>query len=131
MTLTYKFDPEDYYGFEKDISQKDIREYFESLTEEEKTDAIKTAFNSFDKESQHEILEEMQEPNFACPDFSRWIEEDLDFCIDIFTEAEDLFEDELHDFFENEAYKEWSYEESHRDPIDDYEQRGLNRSIFD
>ena len=131
MTRTYKFDSEDDYGFEKDINQKDIKEYFESLTEEEKEEAIKAAFNSCDKETQHEILAEMQEPNFACPDFSRWLEEDIDFCVDIFTECEDLFEDELHDFFEDAAYKEWSYESRYADSSDDYEQRGLNRSIFD
>jgi hypothetical protein len=131
MTLTYKFDPEDDYGFEKDLSQKDLKEYFESLTTEEKVEAIETAFKSFSKDDQHEILAEMDEPNFACPDFARWIEEDIDYCLDLFTEAEHLFEDELHDYFEDEAYKEWSYEEQYKDPSDPYEQRGLNRSIFD
>jgi hypothetical protein len=130
MTLTYKFDPEDYFGFEKDIDQSDIKKYIDSLTEEEKASAIKDAFYSFSKKDQHDILEEINERNFACPDFNRWLEEDPDYCLDLIVEADYLFEDELHDFFENEAYEEWEYEEMHKDPDDPYEVRGLNRADF-
>lgn len=130
MTLTYKFDPDDDYGFEKDLDIKDIKRYFESLTEDEKVDALKTAFESCTKEDQHYLLQQWDEPNFACPDFARWIIEDIDYCVDIIVEAEDLFEDELHDFFEDEAYEDWSYEEQYKDPSDPYEQRGLRRSDF-
>lgn len=128
MTLTYKFDPEDDYGFEKDLSQKDIKEYFESLTEDEKIEAIKAAFESFDKEAQHDILGEMKEPNFACPDFSRWVEEDIDYCLDLFTEAEDLFEDELHDHFEEKAYAQYQDGESFR--RDAYRYNGVSPDDF-
>jgi hypothetical protein len=79
MTLTYKFDPEDEIGFEKDLYQSDIKEYFESLSTEDKVEAVKAAFKSFSKNDQHDILAEFKEPNYACPDFSRWVEEDFDY----------------------------------------------------
>lgn len=130
MTLTYKFDPEDDYGFEKDLSQREVEEYFKSLSADEIVEALKTAFYTLTKDDQHFVLGEMQEPNFACPDFARWIEEDIDYCLDILVEAEDQFEDELHDYYEDKAYKEWRYEEAHKDPDDPYAQRGLRYSDF-
>ena len=128
MTLTYKFDPEDNYGFEKDLSQGDMEKYFHSLSTEEQMDAVKASFESFSKEDQHNILKDMEEANWACPDFGRWLEEDIDFCIDLFLEAEDLFEDELHDFFEDEAYNE--YESEPRHLSDPYREIGMRHSDF-
>jgi hypothetical protein len=50
--------------------------------------------------------------------------------MDMLLDAEDLFEDELHDYFEEEAYEEWRIEDAHRDPSDPYEQRGLRHEDF-
>ena len=93
---------------------------------EEQIKAIEYCLNDMKPDERKYI-----EDQFETTDIASWLEEDLDYCADIFTESEDLFEDELHDFFEDEAYKEWAYEEAHKDSSDPYLQRGLNRSIFD
>lgn len=125
MTLTYKFDPEDFDGFEKDLSLSDVKEYFKSLSTEEQIKAIEYCLDNMKPDDKKFIKDQ-----FDTEEIASWLEEDFDYCADIFTECEDLFEDELHDFFEDEAYKEWRYEEEHKDPIDPYAQRGLRYSDF-
>ena len=130
MTLTYKFNPEDDYGFEKDIDRSDIKKYLGTLSEAEQAELVQTAFEAFTKEDQHEILAYFDEPNYACPEFSRWITDDFDYCSDLILEVEELLEGELHDYFEDEARAEWEYAEKYKDPDDPYESRGLTYDDF-
>lgn len=132
MTLTYRFDPDDYNGFEKDLTQSDIEEYLQTLPTEEVVGLVKDSFNLYTKEDQHQILADVNEPNFACPNFERWVADEWDLCVELVMEAETLYrmEDELHDYFEDAAYKEWTYEQEHKDPDDEYAQRGLSRADF-
>ena len=132
MTLTYRFDSEDYQGFDKDLTQSNIEEYLQTLPVEELAGLVKDSFHLYSKEDQHQILTDVKEPNFACPDFTRWITDEWDLCVELVMESEtlDRLEDELHDYFEDEARREWEYEEAHKDPDDPYLARGLRRSDF-
>ena len=112
MTLTYKFTPEDEWGFEKDLYRSEIEDYFKQLNHEEKVDALKTAFNSFSNKDKEEIAGEMGD-TILNPEFDRWVKEDFDYCLDLIMEDTYLFEDELHDYFEQEAYDEWWIEQNH------------------
>ena len=127
MTLDYYFDGE---WFEKDLRWYDIKNYFKSMDEKEFAELVEKAFYMWPKDEQNELLTDMDEPNFACPDFERWVRVDWDLCYTIVTEAEILeeLEDELHDYFEDEARAE--YEDMKLEPTDPYEQRGLSRADF-
>ena len=125
MTLTYMFNGEE---FEFDITYSKVVDYVESLSAEEAIELVKDCFYELEKDIQHEILNEVEEPNFACPDFGKWIADDVGFCVDeIIMEPDNLYrlEDELHDFYEDEAYN--NYKDSTMNP---YEEIGMNPSDF-
>jgi hypothetical protein len=127
MTLIYYFNGN---WFEKDISQSDIEEYIRTLPKREIAELVKDSFYLWTKEEQHDILVDIGEPNFACPDFERWVDDEWELCMDLIMEVDtlDRLEDELHDYFEYDAMRE--YENEPEEPSDPYVQRGLSRLDF-
>lgn len=129
MTLWYNFGEED---FEYDANYPDIKEYLMNLPSEELVDPLKQAFENLPKEEQLALLDERHERNFAAPNFLNWIEEDRQWVIEEFLMDNDileLFEDELHDEFEEKAYLK--YQDGKYYKRDAYSYNGLNRNDFD
>jgi hypothetical protein len=126
MTLVYKFSSEDDYGYEKDLSESDIAEYLNSLEKDDLASLVRDVFYLLRKDEQHSILTDLEEPNFACPDFKRWAEEEMDLCIELMMDDIYQLEDEMHDYFEDEAYKEWRSQGSN----DPYKEIGMKPSDF-
>lgn len=128
MTLWYDFDGE---YFEYDVSYNKIEEYLMKLPNEELVDAFKKAFEDLPKEEQLTLLQERNEPNFACPNFLAWINDDKNWVVTEFIMEPSilsLFEDELHDEFEEAAYAQFSDGRSYsRDP---YSYNGVSPSDF-
>lgn len=125
MTLTYLFNGDEY---EFDIGYGEVLDYVESMTPDEAFELVEEGFYMLDKERQHEILKVAEETNFACPDFAKWIEDDISFCVDeIIMEPDNLYrlEDELHDFYEDTAFNQ--YQDS---TMDSYEYNGHTQSDF-
>lgn len=134
MTLWYNFGGDDIHegeDFEYDLSYSDIEGYFMSLPNEELQDAFSEAFYKLPKEEQISLLQDRGEPNFACPNFMAWLNDDKRWVISEFlmdNEILELFEDELHDEFEDEAYEQYKDRlEYRRDP---YSYNGVRRSDF-
>ena len=130
MTLWYDFDDEG-YEFEYDASYEDIEGYLMSLPNEELQDPLAQAFEALPKKDQIEVLEHMEEPNFACPNFMRWLNEEKEWCISEFLMERDileLFKDELNDEFEEEAYEQYRDGKAFR--RDPYAYNGLRQSDF-
>ena len=129
MTLWYNFDGEE---FEYDANYSEIEDYLMSLPSEGLQDPLAQAFEALPKIEQLDLLHDKHEPNFACPNFIRWIEEDKKWCIsELLMEPSilELFEDELHDEFEEKAYEQFKDGKYlRRDP---YAYNGLNRADFD
>lgn len=128
MTLWYNFDEED---FEYDASYNEIENYLMKLPNEELVDAFKQAFENLPKEEQIRLLAERGEKNFACPNFLQWIEDDKQWVISEFImepSSLSLFEDELHDEFEEKAYAQFSDGQSYR--RDPYSYNGVSPSDF-
>ena len=131
ITLTYYFGRyEDEFEYEPDLI--DVKDYFEkNLSNEEIAQYVQEWFEDLPKEDQHDILESFEEPNYACPNFLRWVEEDKDWCITEVLMDEsmiELFEDELHDYFEEEAGEQWEDAEAYR--RDPYAYNGVKQSDF-
>lgn len=125
MILTYLFNGEE---FDYSLGLSEIQDYVESLSSDEAVDLVKESFYVLDKDTQHDILRAADEPNFACPNFAQWVEDDLSFCVsEIIMEPDALYrlEDELHDFYEDDAYNRFTDSQ-----MDDYESRGLKPSDF-
>ena len=129
MTLWYNFNGEE---FEYDAKYSEIEDYLMSLPEEELQDPLSEAFNALSKEDQLIILTDKNEPNFACPNFMRWLQEDKKWCIsELLMEPSilALFEDELHDQLEDAAYEQYRDQKAYRK--DPFAYNGLNRADFD
>lgn len=131
MTLWYNFGSDDYDEFEYDVSLSQLRNFFMSLPSEELVDAFQQAFEALPKEDQYAILDERGEKNFACPNYLAWIDDDKEWVISEFLLNNDileLFEDDLHDYFEEEAAEQWRDAEEYRK--DPYAYNGVKRSDF-
>lgn len=132
MTLWYNFTGDESEDFEYDLSYTEIEKYLMNLPNEELVDAFKQSFESLPKTEQIRLLAERGERNFACPDFLKWIEDDKYWVVTEFimdNEILELFEDELHDEFEEKAYEKYQDEQSFKK--DPYAYNGLNRADFD
>ena len=116
MTLRYDFDGE---LFEKDLDMWQIEEYLSTLHPQELVELVQEGFELLSKDEQHEILTDMGEPNFACPDYDRWLTDEWQFCVELITDDSILerLEDELHDYFEDEAMKEHQEQVADGDPM--------------
>ena len=129
MTLWYNFNEDE---FEYDLTYTKIENYLLSLPSEELVDAFEQSFEALPKEEQIRLLAERGEKNFECPNFLQWIEDDKQWVVSEFimdSEILELFRDELHDEFEEEAYQQYSDGVAYR--RDPYSYNGLNRSDFD
>lgn len=128
MTLWYNFDGKEY---EYDAKYSEIENYLMSLPNEELQDPLSEAFEALSKDEQFEILIAKGEPNFACPNFMAWLNEDKNWCITEFLMEPsilELFEDELHDEFEDRAYEQFKDGQNYlHDP---YSYNGLNHADF-
>lgn len=119
MTLRYYFGDEYSEPFEKDLDLWEIEEYLKTLPTDELVDLVQDGFELLDKSEQHDILTDMEEQNFACPDYERWIKDDWDFCVELITDDSILsrMEDELREYFEDEAMAEYEEQEAEGDPM--------------
>lgn len=120
MTLQYYFggyDGEEPY--QKDLEMWEIEDYLKTLPVDELAGLVQEGFELLDKEEQHDILTDMGEPNFACPDYERWVRDEWQFCVELITDDSILerLEDELHDFFEDEAGEEYAEQIADADPM--------------
>jgi 3-methyladenine DNA glycosylase AlkD len=131
ILLTYYFGVnEDEFEYEPDML--DVADYFEkNLSNEEIAKYVKEWFEELPKEDQHDLLKSFEEPNFACPNFLHWVEEDKNWCVtDVLMDESmlELFEDELHDYFEDDAFDMW--EDSRQYGNDPYSYNGVSPSDF-
>ena len=97
----------------------EIEEYLKTLPTDELVDLVQDGFELLDKSEQHDILTDMEEQNFACPDYERWIKDDWNFCVELITDDSILerMEDELREYFEDEAMAEYEEQEAEGDPM--------------
>ena len=128
MTLWYDFEGKE---FEYDAKYSEIEDYLMSLPNEELQDPFAEAFYQLPKEEQISLLQERNEPNFACPNFMAWLNDDKEWVISEFLMEPSilaLFEDELHDVLEDAAYEQFKDQQAYR--RDPYAYNGLNRADF-
>ena len=119
MTLRYYFDDEE---FEYDLEYSDIYEYFNGVPNETLKEYLETEYNNMTEREQSEILNELLEDSGRnlikrrigtnitfVPNFENLIEDDKSWCIDTFLyDNLDQYEDELKQYFEDEAREEAS-----------------------
>jgi hypothetical protein len=120
MTLRYYFGGyNDAEPFEKDLDLGDIETYLRTLPANELAELVQEGFELLDSDERFDILTDMGEPNFACPDYKRWVRDEWDFCVELVTDDSILVRlgDELHDFFEDEAGEEYAEQHSGADPM--------------
>ena len=128
MTLWYDFDGE---TFEYDAKYSEIEDYLMSLPNEELQDVFAEAFYKLPKDEQISLLQERGEPNFACPNFMAWLNDDKQWVVsELLMDNESLahFEDELHDEFEERAYEQFKDGQTHR--RNPYAYNGVNPDDF-
>ena len=126
MTLEYEFGSKPGV-FEYDLDYSEIMDYFESLTDNDLVELMMDAWDKMSKDEQLNILYEMNSPQG--PQFDQWVEDDREWCIETFAydHLED-YEDELHDFYEDKAYRK--YRDNGGEPYDEYEAIGMGPSDF-
>lgn len=133
MTLTYYFDKDEYEmeAYDYSVDYKDIEEYFNNKDDTDLINDLEEVFLQLKEKDQEEYIKLSEEPPIEKYDkkivnFEKLLEDDRSWCLDIFTNEEDitklLFEDELKDHFEDEAYKQFK-EENDYDDEDSY--RGM------
>ena len=119
MTLRYYFDDEE---FEYELEYSDIYEYFNGVPNETLKEYLETEYNNMTEREQSEILNELLEDSGRnlikrrigtnitfVPNFENLIEDDKSWCIDTFLyDNLDQYEDELKQYFEDEAREEAS-----------------------
>ena len=118
MTLRYYFDDEE---FEYDLEYSDIYEYFNGVPNEELIKYLEQEFDNMSKKDKAELLNELlDDPTTLIkrregtsitfvPNFENLIEDDKSWCIDTFLyDNLDQYEDELKQYFEDEAREEAS-----------------------
>lgn len=119
MTLKYYFD-ENEYEFELDY--KRIHEYFEGLPIRVLSKYIEEEFDNMSKKEQAEIITELSDDPTRLmkrreginityvPNFEQLLDDDESWCIDTFLFNNlDQYEDELKQYFEDEAKEEASH----------------------
>lgn len=121
MTLRYYFGGGYSEPFEKDLDLWEIEEYLKTLPTDELVVLVQDGFELLDKSEQHDILTDMKEQNFACPDYEKWLKDDWNFCVELITDDSILerLEDELREYFEDEAMAEYEEQEAGGDPMSD------------
>lgn len=133
MTLRYYFDDEE---FEYDLDYGEISDYFEQLPDNQLIEYLEEEYANLSEKDKTELLNELLDdpkrnlikkmdgtnPVFE-PNFKNLIEDDKYWCIEYFIyDNLDVYEDELKDYFEDDAY------DSYKDGLDwKEEQRDLER----
>ena len=123
MDLIYNFDQDEYTSkaYEYNIDFKEIENYFNSKDDTDIINDLEEVFLHLKEKDQEQYIKFSQEPPIE--KYGKLLEEDRSWCLQIFSNEEDitklLFEDELKDYFEDEAYKQFK-EETDYDDEDPY-----------
>ena len=126
MDLIYYFDQDEYTSkaYEYNIDFKDIENYFNSKDDTDLINDLEEVFLQLKEKDQKEYIKLSEEPPKEIYDkqivnFEKLLQDDRYWCVEMFSNEEDitklLFEDELKDHFEEEAYKQFKEENDYDD----------------
>ena len=144
MTLKYEFGGDDYHDgqeFEYDLELSQLYEYFKGLPDRILKQYCEEGYDSMNEQEQSEILTDLINDNDSTllmkrregynvkwyPNFEQLLEDDEEWCIDTFIIDNnlDVYEDELKEYFEDDAY------EAYKEQLDAAEdQRDLERWYY-
>lgn len=126
MDLIYYFDQDEYTSkaYEYNIDFKEIENYFNSKDDTDLINDLEEIFLHLKEKDQKEYIKLSEEPPIEKYDkqivnFEKLLQDDRYWCVEMFSNEEDitklLFEDELKDYFEDEAYKQFKEENDYDD----------------
>lgn len=130
MTLRYYFNDEE---FEYELEYSEIYDYFNGVPNEELIKYLEQEFDNMSKKEQAEIITDLSDDPITLikrkegtsityvPNFKQLIDDDKSWCIDTFLyDNLDQYEDELKQYFEDDAYEAYKEESDYSERSREY-----------